>query len=256
MAQAIPYWRQAGQRAIERSAYVEAISHLTHGLEALQTLPETPARTLQELGLQTTLGFSLTATRGYAAAAVEQTYARARALCQQIGDTPQLFPLLWGLGTFYLNRGELQTVLELRKQSLALAQRQQDQVFLLGAYSGLGAILFYLGELVLAYEHLQHAIVLYDPQQHRSHVFLYGQDPGLICLAHLAVTLWLLGYPDQARQRSRELLTLIQELPHSHSLSNALPLAAMLHYYLREGKAVQERAEAVITLCTKYGFPR
>jgi predicted ATPase len=77
-----------------------------------------------------------------------------------------------------------------------------------------------------------------------------------MCLAHLAVTLWLLGYPDQARQRSHELLTLIQELPHSHSLSNALPLAAMLHYYLREGKAVQERAEAVITLCTKYGFPR
>jgi class 3 adenylate cyclase/DNA-binding winged helix-turn-helix (wHTH) protein len=138
MAQAIPYWRQAGQRAIERSAYVEAISHLTHGLEALQTLPETPERTLQELGLQTTLGFSLTATRGYAAAAVEQTYARARALCQQIGDTPQLFPLLWGLGTFYLNRGELQTALELRKQSLALAQRQQDPVFLLGAYSFLG----------------------------------------------------------------------------------------------------------------------
>ena len=138
MAQAIPYWRQAGQRAIERSAYVEAISHLTHGLEALQTLPETPERTLQELGLQTTLGFSLTATRGYAAAAVEQTYARARALCQQNGDPPQLFPLLWGMGTINLNRGELQTALELRKQSLALAQRQQDPVFLLGAYSFLG----------------------------------------------------------------------------------------------------------------------
>jgi predicted ATPase len=71
--------------------------------------------------------------------------------------------------------------------------------------------LFDPGELVLAYEHLEQGIALYDPQQDSSHTFLYGQDPGLMCLAHLAVTLWWLSYPDQARQRSHELLTLIQD---------------------------------------------
>jgi hypothetical protein len=96
--------------------------------------------------------------------------------------------------------------------------------------------LFDLVELVLAYEHLEQGIALYNPQQDGSHAFLYGQDPGLMCLAHLAVTLWLLGYPDQARQRSQELLTLFQVLSHPLRLSNALPLAAMLHYYLRGGK--------------------
>jgi hypothetical protein len=86
-----------------------------------------------------------------------------------------------------------------------------------------------VGELVLAYEYLEQGMALNDPQQHRSHAFLYGQDPRLMYLAHLAVTLWLLGYPERARQRSHELLTLIQELSHPLRLSNALPLAAMLH---------------------------
>jgi predicted ATPase len=256
MAQAIPYWRQAGQHAIERSAYVEAISHLTQGLEVLKTLPETPERTQQELDLQTALGLSLMATRGYAAAEVEQVYTRMRELCQQIGDTPQFFPRLRGVWTFHLMRGELQTVLELGKQSLAWAQRQQDPAFLLGAHSNLGITLFYLGELVLAREHLEQGMALYDPQQHRSYAFLSGQESELTGLAHLAVTLWLLGYPGQARQRSQELLTLLQELSHPFRLTNALPLAAMLHYYLREEKAVQERAELMIALCTEYGFPR
>jgi predicted ATPase len=92
-----------------------------------------------------------------------------------------------------------------------------------------------------------------------SHAFLYGRDPGLTCLSYAACTLWLLGYPDQARQRSHELLTLIQGLSHPLRLAYVLTLTSlhtsMLHYYLREEKAVQERADAVIALCTEYGFP-
>ena len=75
---------------------LEAISHLTKGLELLKTLPDTPERTQQELVLQTTLGLALMATQGLAAPEVEQAYARARELCQQVGETPQLFPVLLG----------------------------------------------------------------------------------------------------------------------------------------------------------------
>src|SRR5439155_15127624 len=88
-AQAIPYWQQAGQRASERSAHVEAMAHLTRGLEVLKTLPDTPERTQQELVLQTTLGPALLATKGYAAPEVGRVYARAQELCQQVGETPQ-----------------------------------------------------------------------------------------------------------------------------------------------------------------------
>jgi DNA-binding NtrC family response regulator/predicted ATPase/class 3 adenylate cyclase len=253
-AQAVPCWQRAGQRAIERSAYVEAISHLSRGLEVLRTLPETPERPLQELTLQTTLGLSLTATKGYAAADVEQAYARAHELCQQVPETPQLFPLLWGLWSFYLLRGRLRTALDLGQQFLAMAQRIQDTTFLLEAHSGLGMTLFYHGELALAREHMEQALALYDPQQHRSQVF-YGQDPGLACLAYAAWTLWLLGYADQARQKSQQVRTLLQEVSYPFRLAYIQTLTALLHYYLREEEAVQEWAEAVVELCTEHGFP-
>ena len=101
-AQAVGYWQQAGQRAMQRSANVEAIAHLRQGIELLTTLPDTPARVQAELTLQTTLGPALMATRGYAAPEVAATYHRARELCQQAEDTPELFPVLWGMWLLYL----------------------------------------------------------------------------------------------------------------------------------------------------------
>jgi DNA-binding NtrC family response regulator/predicted ATPase len=253
--QALSYWRQAGQRAIERSAYVEASSHLSHGLEVLALLPDTPERTMQELNLQTALGLSLTATKGYASVDVEQIYARARELSREVPETPQLFPLLWGLWSFYLLRGRLQSALQLGQEFLAMARRSQDTTFLLEAHAGLGMTLFYRGELTLAREHLEQGLTLYDPQQHRSHAFLYGQDPGLACLAYAAWTLWLLGYADQARDKSRQVSALLREVSHPFRLAYIHTLTAMLHYYLCDAEAVQERAEAVMALCSEHGFP-
>jgi predicted ATPase len=118
---AIGYWQQAGQRAVARSAYVEAIGHFSKGLEALATLPDTPERTQRELGLQTALGSALMVTQGFAAPAVEHAYNRARVLCQQVGETPQLFSVLRGLWQFYNLRGEYQTAREFGEQCLHLA---------------------------------------------------------------------------------------------------------------------------------------
>ena len=112
-ARAITYWQRAGERALQRSANLEAISHLTKGLEVLKTLPDSPERLQHELDLQITLGQALAVTKGYAAPEVEHTYARARELCQQVGETPQLFQVLRGLWNFYLIRLELRTAQEL-----------------------------------------------------------------------------------------------------------------------------------------------
>ena len=115
---AVEYLHLAGQQAVQRSANAEAISHLTTALELLKTLPDTPERAQQELTLQIALGPALMATKGYAAPEVEKAYTRARELCQQVGETPQLFPVLWGLWAFYLVRAELQTARELGEQLL------------------------------------------------------------------------------------------------------------------------------------------
>src|SRR5262249_33839393 len=194
IGKAIPYRQKEGWRAIQGSANTEGISHLTRGLELLKTLPDTPEHTQQELALQTTLGPVLIATKGYAAPEVEKTYTRARELCQQVGEAPQLFSVLWGLFVFYTVRAEHKTAHELAEQLLTLAQSPQDPNLLLEAHCALGISLCWLGELVPAREHLEQGIALYDPQQHRSHAFLYGQDPGVACLTFAARALWLLGY--------------------------------------------------------------
>jgi class 3 adenylate cyclase len=124
--QAVNYWHQAGARAAERSATVEAISHLTKGVQGLQTLPDTLERTEKELAVQTALGSALMALRGQGAPEVEHVYTRARQLCQRVGDTPQLSWVLIGLWRFYNARGELQTAQALGEQLLTLAQRLQD----------------------------------------------------------------------------------------------------------------------------------
>jgi predicted ATPase len=205
--------------------------------------------------LQTLLGLVLIATKGYAAPDVERVYAQARALCQRMGETLQLFPVLRGAWLFYLNRGELQTARELGEQLLRLAQSAQDPLLLLEAHSAPGVTLFWLGELARARAHLEQSIALYERQQDRSLAFRDGHDPSVMCRGYLAYVLWWLGYPDQALQRSHGALTLAQELAHPFSLAYALHNTSLLHELRHEEQAGQERAEAVMALSTEQGFP-
>jgi TOMM system kinase/cyclase fusion protein len=253
--QAIGYWQQAGQRAIERSANLEAIGHLTTALDVLTTLPDTPERTQHELTLYTALGVPLRATKGFGAPEVGQVYARARALCQQVEETPQLSPVLRGLWEFYELQGALQTARELGEQLLTLAQHVREEDLLLVAHHVLGDTLVWLGEFAGARAHLEQGMALYHPQQHRSHAFLYGYDSGVHGLSFGAWALWYLGYPDQALRRVHDALTLAQEVSHPFSLGFALAFAAWLHQLRREGHAAHERAAALIALATDQAFP-
>jgi predicted ATPase len=195
------------------------------------------------------------ATKGWTAPEVANVYTRARELCQQVGETPQLFPALWGQWAYNNDRGEYQTARELGEQLLRLAERIRDPAFLLQAHHALGNTLFYLGELGQARQHSEQGIALYDPQQHRSHAFLYGgHDPGVCCRLFCAWALWLLGYPDQALQRSCEALTLAQELAHPFSLAHALCMAAVLRQFRREDQAIREQAYAALQLSSEQGF--
>jgi predicted ATPase len=240
---------------VERSAHPEAITHLSKALEVLKTLPETLTHRQQELDLQLALGPALVVTRGPASLAVEQAYTRARELCQQVGETPQLFPVLWGLWRFYSAHGEHQRAQALGEQLLSVAQRVRDAALLLEAHHALWATLFWSGEFAAARAHLEQGRALYDPQQHRSYALLYGgHDPGVCCLNHAACCLWILGYPDQALQSVREALTLAHALAHPPTLANALGFATMLHQSRREPQAAHERAEACAVLADEQGF--
>jgi predicted ATPase len=161
--EAVEYWQRAGERSNARSAYVEVVEHCTKGLEVLKTLSDTSARAQRELHLLLTLAGALRVTKGFAAFEVWQAFVRARELCRQVEDTPQLCDILIGLYAFYQNRGELQTSRELMEQALSLAQRLHDPVRLVSAHANLGISLGFVGEFVLAYTHLEQALILTAP---------------------------------------------------------------------------------------------
>jgi predicted ATPase/class 3 adenylate cyclase len=254
--EAIDYWQRAGQQALQRSAYAEAMSHLTRALDLLTTLPESRARSQQELVVQMTLGMALRATKGSGTPEVEQLYIRAREVCERVGELPQLFRVLWGLWMVYNTRGEYQTALALGEQLLSLAQRLQDPDLLLEAHHALWAILFFGGELAAVQPHLEQGLRLYEPQRHHTHTALYsGHDPGVCCRVIAGQSLWLLGYPDQAVVSSQAALDLAQQLAHPYNLTLALSFAAVLHHLRREVSLTQTHAEAVMTIATDQALP-
>jgi tetratricopeptide (TPR) repeat protein len=234
LVRAIKYLYFAGEQAGQRSAHQEALQHLTQGLELLATLPETPARIQQELDLLLALGSTLVNAKGPAAPEVGQTYTRALALCQQLGDIPQLVPTLLGLLWFYQNRGALQTARELGEQLLRLAQRAATPTSRLEPHAVLGGILSYLGEYTAAWRHLEQGIALSDMVVQRAFMFRQRMEPRVVCFDVAALTLWCLGYPAQAVQRSQEALALAQEPAHPYNLAYAHFWAAYLHHRRRE----------------------
>jgi predicted ATPase len=251
---AIAYWQRAGQQARQHSANLEAVAHLTRGLELLMRLPDTLARTQRELDFQMALCPVLMATRGYAAAEVGEAYTRMRTLCQHVGASPQLFSALSGLCIFHITRAELRTACELAEQFLSLAQQQPDPVPLLVAHQVLGTALFYQGEFAASHQHLAQGIALYNPQQHHALIVAYGHDVGVVCLSYAALALGCLGALDEALKRSHEALTLAQEVSHPYSLAWAFNHAARFHHFRREDQMVYERTEVSVALSTEKGF--
>jgi predicted ATPase len=153
----VDYLQRAGLQAVERSAYAEAVSHLTTALDLLTALPETRERSQLELGVQMTLSIALHATKGGGAPEMEPLYTRARELCEQVGEPPQLCRALWRLRPVYSARGESQTMRVLGEQLLNLAQRLHDPDLLLEAHHALWGSLFSGGELVAPQAHLEQA---------------------------------------------------------------------------------------------------
>ena len=253
-APAVEAWRQAGQHSMARSAYVEAIAHVTRGLEVLACLPETSTRTEQELTLLMTLGAPLMVTKGYAAPEVGRVYARARALCEQIGETPQRLPIVLGLRNFYQVRGDFHTARVLGEQGVALAQRGPDDALWVHAHLGLGHTLFSLGEFGRARAYLEQGMAFYDPQRQHSYTFSQGKGAGVNSLTLLAWLHWYLGYPTQALTRLQEALDLAQRIAHPPSWEYALTSATVVYQLRAEVSEARAHVERALAVSREYGF--
>jgi predicted ATPase len=253
---AVHYWQRAGEHASDRSAYLEAVSHVTTGLELLKTLPETPERIQQALTLNIALGAALQMPKGGASPEVEHAYTQAYTLCQQVGETPQLVPVLFGLWRFYHSRAQFHTARELGETLLRLVQRADDPALAVVAHYALGTTWFCLGALPAARQHLEEGSARYTPDQRCAPVFRIGADPGVACRVLAAVTIWFLGYPEQALAHVHNALALAHALLHPPSLGFARCWAACAYQLRRAVPAMHEQAEAAVALSTEEGFPQ
>jgi len=254
---AVEYLYQAGRKTAARSANREAIAYFEQALDLSKQLPETRKTLEQIIDIRTDLGPALIATSGYGADTVEKVYTQARELCQRLGDTHRLFPVLWGLCRFYDARGELKKAHELGDQLFSVGQNLNDPALLLEAHHTRWSTSFILGELDSVEHHSQCGLSLYDPQQHFHLALRYGgHDSGVCCQQMRAKALWLLGYPDQARQSIRDALVLARDLAHPFSLALALLFAAWVSQQRGDEQDAREHVEAAIALGTGHEFPR
>ena len=250
---AVGYWLRAGRSAAERSANLEAISHLSKGLEALNRLPACPERDRQELTLQTAIGTPLIAVHGYAAPQTGAAYSRARLLCERLGDTGALFATLSGEFTYHFVRGDYGMMRQLTEEARRTSERTADAALRLAAHRLSGLTALQVGAFVEARSEFETILRLYDPSRHRPPPVHFVHDPKISALPYLAVILWILGYPEQARCWSVAALQYAEVLNQANLTAHVRVYGgAGLAELLRDTAAVRGHADAIISLADQH----
>jgi class 3 adenylate cyclase/predicted ATPase len=252
---AVENWLKSGRLAIARSATAEAEAQLNRALELLATLPDGLTRRRQELDVQVALGGALISAKGYAATETGHAYARARQLCAKIGETQQLFPVLFGQAVIHMLRAEHSEALEVSEELLRLAQRQENPAPVLVGHRVVGASLFHLGRFVGARDHLERTLALYNPARDHGLAFVWAYDERVTALCWLSWTQYVLGYPDHALARGREALADARALGHLPTLAYALVWNGILWQLRRQHGASQAASAELMSLAREQRFP-
>jgi predicted ATPase len=251
---AVSYLRQAAYTALQRSAHQDANLLLTKGLALYNTLPDTQRQLSQELSLRMALAKSLMATKGYASPEVQEIFTDALTLCQQMGETPQIFSVLFGFWLIAIMHADVQTARRLAEQLFGATQDWQDPTQLLAVHHALSYTLLCMGENAQAHEHAMRGTALYEQQSAKGPVSLQAQDPGITCSVYAAHELWMLGHPNQASEKCTHTLARAEELAHPYSQAVALGWACWLQQLRRTPPTVRKHAEALLALSEKHGF--
>jgi tetratricopeptide (TPR) repeat protein len=227
-AKAVAFWHAAGTRALERAAYLEAADDFRRGLAALDASERGAADGVEHVDFLTLIGASLQAGGGYAAAGVEETYARARKACEQMGSDRRLVPVIRGQWMLHLLRGEYDAALEFADEMLALGERD-DPVALGEGHLDRGLVHLYLGNFDLARTHLEEAFERYLAPDPADRVYETLGDASVGALAYGAMVLWNLGYPAESLEHSDLSLERAEQVGGPVTRAQAWGMRSILH---------------------------
>ena len=246
------YLMLAAKREISQSAYTSAHRHLQ---EAFQILPKVSQgeRDRTELELLVDYGVTLVVLRGWYVPEMADVYKRARELCRKLGETQRLAPVLCGLWSSHQVKGELKLALGYAEEIASLTSISNDDRTLLTGWC-IGSTQFFMGQFDRAHARFQSGVRSYDRAKHRSLTLGAGMDLGAISLIYDALTLLIMGYPDQATRRMKESLALTRELDSPFTLVVCLNMVAKFYCLNREFDQLPEIVQETLALAREHGF--
>jgi class 3 adenylate cyclase len=257
LPKALRYLRQAGSRAVGRSANREAVAFFEQALALLGEIPQTQETLAEELGIRMALGPALIVVKGAQSEEVEAQYRRALALVDQLQAEASRFPAQWGLWFVSFTRAQHAAALEAGERLLETVRAGNDPDQLLEAHHALWPTLTAMGRPLQALVHADRGLALYNPDRHAAARFLYGgHDPGACCRYHRAMIYWLAGWPDRALRDVQEVRRLLEELGHPMTTVIGAFFAAWVHYQRGEFEAGMSLFEQSHAMATQYGVSR
>ena len=252
---AVHYLHLAGDKAIARSATLEAVEYLEQALRTLAELPQTPQTLSQALDIRIALAPAMITLHGASYPRVETIYEEALGLVQRLGDTTRRFPVMWGLWFVSYTVGRYEAAQEAGVCLLAEAEAGDDSGRLLEAHHALWPTLLAMGRTAAAIPHMEHGVAIYQREHHASQALLYaGHDAGACCRYQQALARWLLGYPDRAVTVMREARQLADELRQAQTSTVVLWMTAVLQLWRGDRAAAAQTCEAVLEIAQSYGF--
>jgi class 3 adenylate cyclase/predicted ATPase len=246
------HWLEAGRHALRRSANTEAIAHLTKGLAALRGLPKSEA-TRSELEIQLSLGPVLSATRGWSAPEAERAYRRADMLAQELGADRERFDAVWGLWMIHNIGSAPQVAHDVTGELFQIADRLNDQALLMEAHHAAWACTYTLGGNAAAIEHIRQGLAIYESEKHGAHAFSYGGHDTAVCGKAIGgMSLWMLGYPDQAIRSTDAAIALAESMGHAPSVAHALLFSSLCHKFCGDTCTVLSMTDRLIALAREH----
>ena len=250
---AVGFLRLAAEQARTRSAFDDALRYINEALRLLGEIPESLERDRDEIAIQGIRGPTLIATLGFAAPEVAECMKRGLALCQRIGEGPELFSVMLGLWSLSLARNRLHDAKRLAEKILNLSGLVNSELAVARAHAALGSTCLWRGEFSLARQHLEQAIAIYDQDVER---YLPMQQASVVpSRCHISWTLWMMGYADQAQARAEEAIELATRLGAPFSMAYALMYTIVLSHFRRDYSVIRSRAESLIQIAREHGFP-
>jgi class 3 adenylate cyclase/predicted ATPase len=253
---AVHHLINAAKLSASRSGFVEAIDQLQRALDLLAAQPPTPARGRLALRAHLALGGVHAEHRGFSAAECGAAYAAALELCRAIGEAPEIFPVLSGVGGYEITRANFPRCRELAEETLARAARQKAKPPFIMGHLLLGGTLFLTAEFAAARRHLEEALSLYEEHQatRMGRQVLYVQDQKSTGLSYLALTLTVLGYPDSGLRAAQNGLAHSRALGGAHTINYSLCYLAATHQFRRDTQEALRCATESLAMAREQGF--